>query len=106
MSTEGEGWKQMCPDVIAITAVLLTMAFVSPPRVPSALPGRVLHQKHERGRDAGQRGSRGLPGGGQERVAARASQRHQHHISPRPRRPRTAAHQQPERRVRAVLAAV
>ena len=69
-------------------------------RVSAALPGGVLHQKHERGGDAGQRGAGRLPGSGEERMAAGASQCHQHHLGAGPRWPSASAHQQPEGRVR------
>lgn len=62
-------------------------------RVPSALPGRILHQKHECGGDAGQRGAGGLPGSGEERVAARAPQCYQHHLGVGPWWPCASAHQ-------------
>lgn len=80
----------------------LWLSFTHPPvrRVSSALPGRVLHQEHERGGNAGQWGSGWLPGRGEERLAARASQRHQHHLGAGPWWPRAPAHQQPQGRVR------
>lgn len=76
------------------------LIFISVYRVPPPLPGRVLHQKHECGRDAGQRGPGGLPGSSEERMAAWAPQRYQHHLSTGPWRPCAPAHQQPEGRVR------
>lgn len=68
-------------------------------RVPAALPSWVLHQEHERGGDAGQRGAWRLPGRSEEHMAAWAAQRHQHHFSPGPWRPRAPSHQQLEGRV-------
>lgn len=76
------------------------LLFIPARRVPPPLPSRVLHQKHERGGDAGQRGAGGFSGSREERLAAGAPQRHQHHVRAGPRGSGTPAHQQPQRRVR------
>lgn len=69
-------------------------------RVSTALPSRVLHQKHECGGDVGQRGAGGLPRRCEKRVAAGKAQRHQHHLSSGPRGPGASAYQQSKRGVK------